>query len=57
MPILNVEEAQSVAIIKRSLSPRFAGFANPLFVADNALMLYGDAKQVASDLVAALKEI
>lgn len=57
MPILNVDEAQSVVIIKRSLSPGFAGIANPLFVADNALMLYGDAKQVASDLVAALKEI
>ena len=56
MPILNVDEARSVVVIKRSLSPGFAGIANPLFTADNALMLFGDAKKVATDLVAALKE-
>ena len=56
MPILNVDEARSVVVIKRSLSPGFAGIANPLFAADNALMLFGDAKKVATDLVAALKE-
>ncbi|HSF19261.1 MAG TPA: NAD(P)(+) transhydrogenase (Re/Si-specific) subunit beta [Vicinamibacteria bacterium] len=56
MPILNVDEARSVVIIKRSLSPGFAGIANPLFAADNSLMLFGDAKQVLTNLVAALGE-
>lgn len=56
MPILNVDEAQTVIVIKRSLSPGFAGIANPLFAADNCLMLYGDAKKVATDLTAALKD-
>ena len=57
MPILNVDEARAVVIIKRSLSPGFAGIANPLFAADNSLMLFGDAKQIAMDLTAALKEV
>ena len=56
MPILNVDEARSVVVIKRSLSPGFAGIANPLFAADNALMLFGDAKEVVMDLTAAIKE-
>ncbi len=56
MPILNVDEARSVVIVKRSLSPGFAGIPNPLFAADNTLMLFGDAKKMALDLVAALKE-
>lgn len=55
MPILDVDQARSVVIIKRSLSPGFAGIANPLFAADNALMLFGDAKRMVMDLVAALK--
>ena len=55
MPILNVDEARSVIVVKRSLNPGFAGIANPLFAADNALMLYGDAKQMGLELVAALK--
>ncbi len=57
MPILNVDAARSVVIIKRSLSPGFSGIANPLFAADNALMLYGDAKQITTELITALKEI
>ena len=56
MPILNVDEAQSVVVIKRSLSPGFAGIPNPLFAADNTLMLFGDAKAMAAALVAALRE-
>lgn len=56
MPILNVDEAHSVVIIKRSLSPGFAGLHNPLFAEDNALMLFGDAKKMAMELVTALKE-
>ncbi len=56
MPILNVDQSQTVVVVKRSLSPGFAGIPNPLFAADNALMLFGDAKQVALDLVTALKD-
>ena len=56
MPILNVYEARTVVIVKRSLSPGFAGIPNPLFAADNCLMLFGDGKQVLVDLVSALKE-
>ncbi len=56
MPILNVSEARTVVVIKRSLSPGFAGIPNPLFAADNCLMLFGDGKQVLVDLVSALKE-
>lgn len=56
MPILDVSDARTVVMIKRSLSPGFAGIPNPLFAADNCLMLFGDGKQVLVDLVAALKE-
>ena len=56
MPILNVDEARSVVVVKRSLAPGFAGIPNPLFAADNTLMLFGDAKQMTMDLVTALKE-
>ncbi len=55
MPILNVDEARSVVIIKRSLSPGFAGIANPLFAGDNVLMLFGDAKEMALELTSALR--
>ena len=55
MPILNVDQARCVVIIKRSLSPGFAGIANPLFAADNTVMLFGDAKKMAMSLVAAFK--
>ncbi len=56
MPILNVDQARSVVVVKRSLSPGFAGIPNPLFAADNTLMLFGDAKKMATELVAAVKE-
>jgi NAD(P) transhydrogenase subunit beta len=56
MPILNVGEARTVVVVKRSLSPGFAGIPNPLFAADNCLMLFGDGKKAIIDLVAALKE-
>ena len=57
MPILNVDEAKSVVIVKRSLSPGFAGIPNPLFAADNTVMLFGDARQMTTALVAALQQI
>ena len=56
MPILNVDQSRTVIVIKRSLSPGFAGIPNPLFAADNALMLFGDGKQAVLDLVAAVKD-
>jgi NAD(P) transhydrogenase subunit beta len=45
MPVLNVWEAETVVVNKRSLSPGYAGIPNPLFTMDNALMLYGDARE------------
>jgi NAD(P) transhydrogenase subunit beta len=57
MPILNVDQARTVVVIKRSMSPGFAGIPNPLFAADNTVMLFGDAKKMATDLVGALKEL
>jgi NAD(P) transhydrogenase subunit beta len=56
MPILDVDKARTVVVIKRSLSPGFAGIANPLFAADNCLMFFASAKEAILDLVAALKE-
>jgi NAD(P) transhydrogenase subunit beta len=56
MPILNVGEARTVVVVKRSLSPGFAGIPNPLFAADNTLMLFEDGKKAVVDVVAALKE-
>ena len=56
MPIIDVDKARTVVVIKRSLSPGFAGIPNPLFAMDNTLMYFGDGKKAVLDLVAALKE-
>jgi len=56
MPIIDVDKAKTVVIIKRSLSPGFAGIPNPLFSLDNSLMLFGDGKKMVLDMIAALKE-
>jgi len=56
MPILDVDKARTVVVIKRSLSPGFAGIPNPLFAADNCLMYFADGKKAILDLVAAVKE-
>ncbi len=56
MPIIDVDKARTVIVIKRSLSPGFAGIPNPLFAAENTLMLYGDGKQAVLEIVAAVKE-
>jgi NAD(P) transhydrogenase subunit beta len=56
MPILNVHESRTVVVIKRSLSPGFAGIRNELFDNDNTVMVFGDAKKVLTDMVAEVKE-
>lgn len=56
MPVLNVDKAKTVVVIKRSLSPGFAGLPNPLFALDHSLMLFGDGKQAIHDVTQALKE-
>jgi NAD(P) transhydrogenase subunit beta len=56
MPIIDVDKARTVVVVKRSLSPGFAGIPNPLFAADNCLMMFGDGKKALVELVAALKE-
>jgi NAD(P) transhydrogenase subunit beta len=56
MPIIDVDRARTVIVVKRSLSPGFAGIPNPLFAMDNALMMFGDGKKAIMELNAALKE-
>lgn len=56
MPILNVDKAKTVVVIKRSLSAGFAGLPNPLFAMDNTLMVFGDGKQAVIDLTASLND-
>ena len=56
MPILDVDRSRTVVVVKRSLSPGFAGVPNPLFAADNTLMLFADGKQAVLDLISAVKE-
>ena len=51
MPILDVDKARTVMVIKRSMSPGFAGIDNPLYYLDNTLMLFGDAKAFVNSIV------
>jgi NAD(P) transhydrogenase subunit beta len=51
MPILDVDKARTVMVIKRSMSPGFAGIDNPLYYLDKTLMLFGDAKTFVGDIV------
>jgi len=51
MPILNVDRARTVMVIKRGMSPGFAGIDNPLYYLDRTLMLFGDARAFVSDVV------
>jgi len=55
MPILDVDKAQHVFVIKRSMNPGFAGIQNPLFFKDNTMMIFGDAKKVVLELTDAVK--
>lgn len=57
MPILDVDKSHTVIVIKRSLSPGFAGIPNPLFAADNTLMFFSDGKKAVNDIIHAVKEL
>ncbi|HLS98856.1 MAG: NAD(P)(+) transhydrogenase (Re/Si-specific) subunit beta [Porticoccaceae bacterium] len=54
MPILNVDKAKTVIVVKRSLSPGFAGLPNPLFAMDHTYMVYGDGKKAIIEMTTAL---
>ncbi|UCC31967.1 MAG: NAD(P)(+) transhydrogenase (Re/Si-specific) subunit beta, partial [Phycisphaerales bacterium] len=56
MPIIDVDKCRTVVVIKRSLSPGFAGIPNPLFANDNTLMLFNDGKKAFTELITAVKE-
>jgi NAD(P) transhydrogenase subunit beta len=56
MPILDVDKARTVIFIKRSMNPGFAGVDNELFYLDKTMLVFGDAKKVMTELVAAFKE-
>lgn len=56
MPIIDVDKCRTVIVIKRSLSPGFAGIPNPLFAMPNTLMLYADGQKAVLDIVKAIKE-
>jgi len=57
MPILDVDKAHTCIVVKRSLSPGFAGIPNPLFAADNTLMFFSDGKKAVNDMISAMKEL
>jgi NAD(P) transhydrogenase subunit beta len=57
MPILDVDKAAHVVVVKRSLSPGFAGIDNPLFYLPNTSMLFADAKKGLGEVAAAVKEL
>jgi NAD(P) transhydrogenase subunit beta len=57
MPILDVDRAQHVFVIKRSMNPGFAGVQNPLFFNDNTMMVFGDAKGTVLKIVEAVRDL
>jgi NAD(P) transhydrogenase subunit beta len=57
MPILDVDRARSVIVVKRSMSPGFSGIDNELFFGERTVMLFGDARDAASGLVAEVKKL
>ncbi|HYY04178.1 MAG TPA: NAD(P)(+) transhydrogenase (Re/Si-specific) subunit beta [Gaiellaceae bacterium] len=57
MPILDVDRAQQVVVLKRSMNPGFAGIDNPLFLNPKTVMLFGDAKDSVDRLIASVKNV
>ena len=57
MPIIEVDRAASVIVVKRSMSPGFAGIDNPLFYDEKTAMLFADAKRALEGLIASLKDV
>jgi NAD(P) transhydrogenase subunit beta len=57
MPILNVDEARTVVMIKRSLSPGYAGIKNPLFERTNCMLVFQDAKQALQEITSEVKAL
>ena len=57
MPIIEVDRAASVVVVKRSLSPGFAGIDNPLFYDPKTSMLFADAKHALEQVASALKDL
>jgi H+-translocating NAD(P) transhydrogenase subunit beta len=57
MPILNVDNANAVVVLKRSMNPGFAGIENPLFYNPKTVMLFGDAKDSITKLIADVKAL
>ena len=55
MPIINVDQAHTVFVLKRSMASGFAGIENPLFFKDNAAMIFGDAKKALQEIVSEFK--
>jgi NAD(P) transhydrogenase subunit beta len=57
MPILNVDDSQTVVVLKRSMNPGFAGIENPLFYNPKTVMLFGDAKESITKLIQDVKSL
>jgi proton-translocating NAD(P)+ transhydrogenase subunit beta len=57
MPIIDADRAKTCIIIKRSLSPGFAGIPNPLFALENSLMLFGDGKKAFAEMIQGVKDL
>jgi NAD(P) transhydrogenase subunit beta len=57
MPILDVDSARSIVVLKRSMRPGYAGVDNPLFVNPKTAMLFGDAKASITDVAEELKAL
>jgi NAD(P) transhydrogenase subunit beta len=57
MPILDVDRAEHVVVLKRSMNPGFAGIDNALYTDPKTVMLFGDAKDSVTKLIASVKEL
>jgi NAD(P) transhydrogenase subunit beta len=57
MPILDVDKAAQVIVLKRSMNTGFAGIDNPLFYMDNTALLFGDAKESVASVLAEVKAL